>query len=193
MKNEMNPQEMAEIINMPIERWPGQCFAVATYLVERGVVEGVVVSGHYHGYIDPDSVFGFRPFTQHSWVVVGEEIVDPTRWVFDGVEPYIYTGSVDDVDYDVGGNRLRKMYMRPPPPFVESQKRYELPQTLAMFAKTMLIYDGDIICGQQAGWLASLPLDMLGDQAELVYRWIVDVVKTPGFIPYDNRVEILGK
>lgn len=193
MKSDLQPQVVARLIDIPVDKWPGNCHAIAIAMVKRGVVKGKAIYGHYHGYIDADSIFGPRPFTHHGWVVTPDKIIDPTRWVFEGIDPYIYEGPKDDDAYDPGGNRVRKMFMRPAPPFVRTQNVYEIPPHIAPLVQTLLDYYDTTICAQQAGWIASLPLDMLGEQVEEVYRWIIDDVKTPGFIPVDNRNAILGE
>lgn len=189
----MNPQDVADEICIPVDNWPGNCHAIAIAMIKHEVVEGKAMYGHYHGYIDKDSIFGGRPFTHHGWVVRADDIVDPTRWVFEGIDPYIYIGPKDDDAYDPGGNRVREMFMRPAPPFVPTQNLYELPKHIAPLAQTLLNYYETTVCAQQAGWLAALPLGMLGDQVEEIYRWIIDDVETPGFIPIDNLRAILGE
>jgi len=188
----MDPQIVAEQIGICVNDWPGNCFHIASQMVKHNVVKGKAVYGHYHGFIDPNSIFGSRSFTHHGWVVTDNNIIDPTRWVFEGINPYIYIGPKDDDTYDMGGNRVRKMFMVSAPAFVKEQTGYEIPEDLKEFARVMLDYSGSVVCAQQVCWLASLPLDMLGDNAEKLYRWVVDDLKMSGFIPIDNRNVILG-
>ena len=191
----MNPKQVAERINLPIKFWPGQCFGVASAMVEKGVVEGKAVYGHYFGFISDDcEQFVGRAFTHHGWIAQGDTIIDPTRWVFEAVEPYIYEGSRNDRGYDEGSNRLREMMMKPPPDFDEEQKAYTLPEgEIRAFAKTMLGSDRDVACAVQVMWLSNLPLNALGDMALPVFEWVADEVGFPGFIPIDNRMSILGR
>lgn len=46
---------------------------------------------------------------------------------------------------------------------------------------------------EQLLWLANTPLDMLGNNAMAVYKWISDDLKLSGFIPIDNREYVLGE
>ena len=50
-----------------------------------------------------DGYFGHAarlPFVPHGWIVTNEdEVVDPTRWVFENVEPYIFVGIDDHADF----------------------------------------------------------------------------------------------
>jgi len=92
------------------KEWPGKCFQLASCLVEHKIVIGVAVYGHWRGPVVKNSLFGRgAPFVQHGWVKRGnmyQGIVDPTRWVFEGKEPYIYIGPNDH--YDEGGNKFRQ-------------------------------------------------------------------------------------
>jgi hypothetical protein len=187
----MNIQQIAKEIKIPLNKWPGNCYAIAVAMVKAELVKGKAVYGHYHGKIHPNSIFGGRPFTHHGWIECETHLVDPTRWAFECVPPYIYTGSKDDEDYDKGSNRLRKMLMRPAPNFNPKQNKFTLPSHLQPFATTMLGDDRIEICFVQLMWLASLPLDMLEDMAEPLFRWIVDEIKLPGVIPFDNRIEVM--
>jgi hypothetical protein len=152
--------------------------------------------GHYHGFIHPECErFGDRQFTHHGWIERRTTIVDPTRWVFECVEPYIYVGPKDDEDYDFGGNRVKAMYMRPAPPFDPtsgSGDTWELPDNIERFAKFILGHEDKTVSCVQVMWLANLPLDMLGEFAKPVYEFIINKVGLPGMIPMDNRGEILG-
>ena len=187
-------KEVAKRIRWPLKTWPGNCYGVACAMLEAGLVRGRATYGHYHGFIsDLSERFAGRAFTQHGWITRKSTIVDPTRWVFEACDPYIYVGPKDDEDYDMGGNRVRLMHMRPPPPFSTDYKSYIVPRHLLPFAQMMLGTTSDTICGPQVMWLANLPLDMLGDMAKPVFEWIVNDVKIPGFIPMDNRLYILGK
>ena len=187
--------KIAKRIDWPLKEWPGNCFAIAVRLVERSVLVGKPIYGHYHGPINPDcKLFAGRAFTHHGWIEHEDGIIDPTRWVFECTEPYLHFTHKGDTDYDAGGNRVRKMYMRPAPPWVEKQNQFDCPLPLMAFAKMMLGENyRPTLCAQQVGWLASLPLDMLEDQAEPLFRWVAADLGIPGFIPIDNRLAVLGK
>mgnify|MGYP000921015865 CR=1 FL=1 len=91
-------------IGRPAATWVGQCYAIATLFVEAGLVPGgVAVYGHWLGGASPRSHFAERwnlPFINHGWVYVQAlgRVVDPTRWTFEAVSPYVYTGYEPD-DY----------------------------------------------------------------------------------------------
>lgn len=100
------------------EDWVGNCFGIAQLLVEKGLTPGgIAVYGHYTGFIHKKSYFGSRAhfgWCNHGWVLLPDgTVVDPTRWVFENVAPYIYVGPA--TDYDEGSNKLREIMMYPPP------------------------------------------------------------------------------
>lgn len=189
----MNIQQIAETIQFPLNRWAGNCYYVATAIVKAKIYEGRAVYGHYHGFIHPKSIFGGRPFTHHGWIVGKTQLVDPTRWCFECVRPYIYTGPKDDENYDAGSNRLKKMLLKPAPPFDPKHKTYKVASHLQPFVATMLGDDRAEISVAQLLWLGCLPLDMLGEMTEPLYRWIAEDCEYPAAIPFDNRLEVLGK
>lgn len=94
--------EVAEAIGIPIEQWAGNCFGIACAMVEAGIVEGTALYGHWIGPIHPRSYFSSRAghrFCQHGWIETEDgEVVDPTRWAFENKDPYIYIGIEEDSD-----------------------------------------------------------------------------------------------
>ena len=90
----------------PTDDWRGNCFALAAQAVTHGIVEGRAVYGTWRGPISEDSIFFEHQgeFVIHGWVNLPDgRICDPTRWVFEAVEPYIYIGKNDH--YDEGVNK----------------------------------------------------------------------------------------
>jgi hypothetical protein len=108
-----------EAVLGPSKEWSGRCYEIASACVNRGLVEGVAVYGHWRGKIHPESVFaekGRLGFVKHGWVLLEDgTIFDPTQWVFTKKKPFLYHGS--STDYDEGGNLLRKETRRQPPDF----------------------------------------------------------------------------
>jgi hypothetical protein len=91
--------DVEKAIGIPAEEWKGRCFEIATKMVKAGLVEGEPIYGHWVGPISRSSHFAERRntgFTNHGWVLVNEEkqlVVDPTRWVFEARNPYIFIGT----------------------------------------------------------------------------------------------------
>lgn len=98
----LTAQAVADAIQVPLHEWPGNCYAIACAVLKSGMVRGRATYGHYYGYISPLSIpFGGRKWSRHGWITRRKTIVDPTRWVFEAVKPYIYVGPVNDADYDL--------------------------------------------------------------------------------------------
>lgn len=95
---------LADLIEMPLSDWPGNCHGVAEAVLKRAPVRGMrLVRGHYHGHVSRKSVYRQGPFGQHSWLELEDgRILDPTRWAMERPEtPDIYLG-ISDV-YDEAG------------------------------------------------------------------------------------------
>lgn len=100
-------KEIEKRIDRPAEAWKGNCYAIATACVEKGVVVGRPEYGIWQGEIAPGSFFAGHPLVRHGWVKLpGGQIFDPTRWVFEDAEPYVYVGPEDF--YDMGAADLRE-------------------------------------------------------------------------------------
>jgi hypothetical protein len=97
MESKLDAKAVAKAIKIPTKKWVGNCFGIAQALVEAGLVKGTAVYGHWVGPIARTSHFADRRavgFTNHGWVLLedGETVVDPTRWVFEARDPYIFIG-----------------------------------------------------------------------------------------------------
>jgi len=157
------------------------------------LVEGRFQYGHYCGRIHPDcKLFSGRAFTHHAWIRDGDTIIDPTRWVFEVVAPYIYQGDAEDSDYDFGGNDLAMLLLKPCPAFDARQVLFKLTDSVRGATRGYWFGGHNVMSLHQVFWLVNLPLQILGDDAEAVYRWAIDN-DLAGFIPLDNRIEILGE
>lgn len=174
----------------PTRGWPGYCTAVAKQVVNAGLVEGVVVYGMWCGTIEPGTHFYPRPFTHHSWIILPNgRILDPTRWVFEGAEPYVYVGDGDDPDYDEGGNDLHEAFLdRPPPEYDAKAERCPLGLTGAAGTRVLELVGGDApsnLTEAQVFWLANVHYDRLKPYALEIYRAIAKAGLRAA-IPFDN-------
>lgn len=95
--------QIEQAINMPAETWKGQCYAIACMMLKADLVKGRAVYGHWRGAIHQDSMFAARAdqgFTGHGWIETDEgEIIDPTRWVFEAKDPYLFRSEPPLPDY----------------------------------------------------------------------------------------------
>lgn len=196
----MKASAVAKEIGIPVGDWPGNCYVIATAMVDAGLVpEGAVKAyGHYIGHVVPSSpfraVWDAVGWVRHGWVqVTSERVIDPTRWVFEGRRPYIYDGPAHE--YDRGANEHRRANLRPAPKFKASGRVYP---TVGMsvgaeyLVSDLLNNDIRLVTPEQAFWIANLPIDMLGEFATEVYAWLV-VCDLGGFIPIDNGDAVLGR
>ena len=81
--------------------WVARCYEISCRIVAAGLVEGEAVYGHWTGDVATGSHFADRgkrlPFVQHGWILLKDgRVLDPTRWVFENVAPYLYIGEEPD-------------------------------------------------------------------------------------------------
>lgn len=190
----------AEKVLGPASEWEGRCYEIACGLVNHGIVKGTAVYGHYVGPINPDGFWKQRagaPFIQHGWVVDDNgTIFDPTRFSFEGVDPYIYIGESDH--YDEGGNAWRSAMerpcpvFRPPSPDDQYPDRYKLiplddmPDDAREFVLKIMGYP-PAVNNEMVFWLGNLPPHKLGPHLDAIYTFVTESADMPAAIPMDNR------
>lgn len=137
------------------------------------------------GEIDPNVILT----TERAWV---DPIIDPTRFAFDGKEPYIYVGPNDC--YDAGGNVWREMYEPTLLPFDPTAKTFMLsvpPMTEAWIWMQLQkreagrTYPIGAYTYALVMWLANLSLGYLGSHAEPIFLAICKAGHETA-IPIDN-------
>ena len=81
-------------IGIPAQKWVSRCHEIASAILDAGLVKGRAVYGMYLGPVDEGSHFNHKsPMHRHGWIKISRtRVVDPTRWVFEDVPPYIYCG-----------------------------------------------------------------------------------------------------
>ncbi|MCK9542643.1 MAG: hypothetical protein M0R03_11510 [Novosphingobium sp.] len=131
MKKKKSENLSAEIcahtINVPIKDWPGNCHFIANQFLQKGIVKGKLRYGHFLGDVKEGTMFYKGvPFVRHGWIELEDgRICDPTRWVFEGVEPYVYVGPNND-EYDIGGSKIRDLFAPPMPMYDEKEIQISL-------------------------------------------------------------------
>lgn len=190
----------AKRINFPLDRWPGNCSGVSHSVVEAGLVKGRVVRGLWAGPMR--GFFAGREITGHTWIEQADgTIVDPTRWVFEDAEPYIYRGRDPEGWYDKGGNRVRQGMAGPCPAndACEDTVTLDFPTVEAaqairnLLPRDFLALEDEpwIECNtRQAHWLANVPPAHLGPYAADLYR-ALEAVGMRAHVPIDNLREVL--
>lgn len=190
----MDVNEVAKAIGMPVERWPGQCYGIALGMVEAGLVpDGArAVYGHWLGPVaDNCPVPGFRsrPFVQHGWVLLpNRSVVDPTRWVFEAADPYVWHGMPDY--YDEGGNMWRLAMLGAAPGFEDDHEyRFEQLSSPVWTALEDLVTPNDRrghLCLAQVRWLGNLPPAVLGIEVAAPFFAALEDEGMGGIVPIDN-------
>ncbi len=185
-----------------LEQWFGRCYQAAICLEDAGL--GTARYGLWWGPVARKAQLLFQiaeldnglSFTRHGWLELPDgEICDPTRWAFEGVEPYIWVGGNDH--YDHGGNRLRKLVPQPAPPYeAENYIECDFEDDTWWWVQQLAIVDiksGDVHTAPTLPllfWLANLPPETLGTRAEEIYRVILDAGYA-AFIPIDNQEVVI--
>ena len=108
---------LKEVFDTIIERLNGGASVRAVYgepVEAQGktiIPVAKVMYGFYYGPVAETSMFHGKGLIRHGWVVCEDgTLVDPTRWVFEDVDPYIYAINVKDstADYDPGMRSVRQ-------------------------------------------------------------------------------------
>jgi hypothetical protein len=183
------------VMRWPVAEWAGQCYAVASQLVTQGLVQGIAVYGHWRGKVHPKSMFARKrdlPI-HHGWVSLPDGgVLDPTRWVFEHKEPYLFWSPVVPPEYDEGGNRFRLETLQPPPVFDSKDRVGQLLRQKDLPPWTWRWIEGVLESGPrielsraQCFWLANLPLEMLGPHAKPLYE-ALERRQRQGLVPIDN-------
>ena len=181
-------ETLEKALDAPAQKWHGQCSAIAHAAVD--VLEnGHYIYGDYVGHMDKDGYWAGRAAmggTHHAWVLLGDgRVLDPTRWSFENVEPYIYIGS--DEDYDEGGNQMRAAFRRPCPsaedgPLANLKDVFGSAPLFERMTKTPF----EEMTRDQACWVANMPYDELDFAVASIYETLI-ANKMGVYIPIDNR------
>lgn len=193
-------EELEEETKMPTPEWAGNCYAVACAASDM-IGGSEAIYGHWTGPVAEGSRFsnrGLIGFVQHGWVLLKDgHILDPTRWVFENVKPYLYIGPNDH--YDEGGNHFRMAIRNSPPPWDPLDNVYEvtreiLPPEPWRFVEKLLKLDeimakdytpGDVTFAQ-LHWLANYDPQQMEGHAEAIYEMLTHF-HMEAHIPFDNR------
>lgn len=182
--------QIATRIDVPLNDWPGNCFAIASKFVEAFELQGAVaVYGHYRGPISPRcALFNGKPLVHHGWVLLDEKMVlDPTRWVFEAKSPYLaifepwddeHAAVFRNVEYDEGGE-IFNAQLRGPRPLPDARQRsIEVDQQdheiLGVLTGLLGPGSGNTqLTLDELRWVAKTPYSSLGDAAaKVLYPWL---------------------
>lgn len=210
--------QVEKAIGIPVREWSGKCYAIACEILRAKLVKGRPAYGHWTGDVHPKSPFardGKRPpIVRHGWIILESgAVLDPTRWVFEAVEPYLYTGMQQDdgdcVDcgykeyehdeddphptcggytapdwpYDEGGDRWRAATQRPFPQASPGEPVCVRLKLAAGIRKRLQLPVS--MTRQQAAWVANLPYSTLGKDAWAVCT-ALDAAGCRAYVPIDT-------
>ncbi len=154
------------------------CAAVARALEELMQEHGAearAVYGFYHGPCKGKT----QPFYRHGWVVAddGRTVWDPTRWVFEGVEPYIFVGPLEShQEYDEGMRKIRALARLPFPATAEHKRVTTFnwsPKTASYLWDLFGGFEPYSLNFVQVLWLANHDCEALGEHIDEVYSALV--------------------
>lgn len=210
---ELTIDQIARSIQWQPERWEGNCYAVASQMLRAGLVEGRAVYGAWYGEVDSSGYWAHRvgtPFVRHGWIELSDgRILDPTRWSFEAVEPYIWIGPGDSREYDEGNNTLAEvMLSRNPWPETDENQTYrfklmsEIVRDLERRGAELIDEEVDglnythLDCDltkAQVFWLANFPVTLYSSPYHA--REVFTQIHEHGFrtfIPLDNWNRVMG-
>jgi len=188
----LNPE-----LSSPAELFPNKCYAVACAmkaLMPKGA------RAVYGGWLGEDVRRKEQPpFHRHGWVEYQGNIYDPTRFQFEGKEPYMYIEYQlsEKSLYDEGMASFRKAFRQPPPKRDDSfgsdgNKEYAFQWILSdkefltdLFGEER---NWDILVSGELFWLCNLTPEELRRIIDRFYPQVAahDLV---GFIPIDYRAK----
>lgn len=168
------------LIGVPANEWEGRCYEISCLIVNNGSIEGTAVYGHYTGYIKDGTLFSGKRPVRHGWIVHDDVIIDPTRWVFEGVNPYIFVGEVNlHPEYDRGGERFRKalesVNYHPKPDFDPNTTVFHLETEDDKILFSLILGSETLVTSismNQLFWVANRPMSTLGDAMLPAYEWL---------------------
>jgi hypothetical protein len=204
--DDLDPDIAAEVIGIPVSHWPSNCFAIATAFVRTKLVQGTAKYGMWVGPIAEGNAFSGRAVTHHGWVEQTDappefRIVDPTRWVFESADPYIYVGPNDH--YDKGGNRFREAMMagmggdvlRPPAPDGKIETEFDAVLRPHLRSALYLLLGRPEHTGpihrSELFWLGNLDPDRLGPSLARDFYRALERSDREAIVPMDNWREVM--
>ncbi len=187
-------------LKLLVRKWEGNCYSLACAFLKHKLVKGVARYGHWRGPVSPQCKMFFNSWqamgwSNHGWVEMPDnKICDPTRWVFEAVEPYIFIGVDHDDYYDVNGNRWYATLERPVPVAKPGDRTIKSPKEkeLKDFVHKRLLRSNTKVTLQQACWIGNRPPDEMFPYTKQIYLWL-KVEGKLAYVPIENQLLVLNK
>jgi hypothetical protein len=191
-------KECEDSIGIPSNKWVSRCHEIANAILDTGLAKGTSRYGLYIGPISETSHFAGCSIARHGWIELANGgILDPTRWVFEDVDPYIFICDKDDCaaeEYDIGASSIRFSSSGKPPPDYSGElirnKQLIFPNCVDPLLEK--IFGRVDLCKDQCFWLANQTPKSLGAFAEPIYKTFIDY-DLGALIPIDYRHVVFGK
>lgn len=188
---ELTIEDVEQALDLPASKWHGQCYGIATGILEAELIEGDPIYGHFLGDISDEGFWRGRkghPFVQHGWILLPDgQILDPTRFSFENEDPYIYIGD-GGTDYDEGGDMWRAATLQPcPVPKGDRVKNqgWELGTNETFAFQLLTGTPFDKMTTEQVFWIANLPYAAMSSYIPIVYP-VLKRYDMTGLVPLDN-------
>jgi hypothetical protein len=163
MNNPITIKQIEDAINIHSDRWIGHCHFTSSKILQSGIIDGDLIYGTYIGPIHENSIFStdFRP--QHGWIELPDgSICDPTRWVFEDVDPYLYISTNNNLEYQKGDLKSIRSLLQTKLENDSNLKQIALDRSNGSFAiRYILNTDADFISYLDALWIFNLPKSLL--------------------------------
>jgi hypothetical protein len=190
-------EKVSKEIDWNVDKWVANCYAVSSAIVDAGLIQGKAVFGKYHGFINENSFFKKSTFTNHGWILTKDgKIIDPTRWVFENTNPYIYICDSDNNDYDQGSNVIKNILssLQNVPVFDDSLRVITIDNEEIEHYFSELLGKEKIphkISINQILSIASSSVNTLGCAAKPIFTWLNEKGLS-AFVPIDNFEMIMN-
>lgn len=207
----MNPSELTlddcELVAGPAATWVGRCHEVADAVNRRLKLGLYLAYGAFRGCVRVTSPL-YRPglsWARHGWLEASDgAVLDPTRWVFEDCEPYLFRSQPGRVEmyrdlpvYDAGNDVLRQYLekLRDVPGADAHEKivplRVDDQATVEMIRLMFGCAPGELNL-MQVAHLANASRHSLGQHARAVFAAICAAGHRT-LIPVDNYDYVLGR
>jgi len=216
----MAAEKIARRIGIPLDAWPGACHTIAAALLVKKITHGRLRYGMWLGpvasqVLGKPSPFLGRRWTHHGWVERAHGsgvplIIDPTRWVFEGVEPYVYAAHDVEGWYDTAGDKLRGLFRQPFPetghgPPGDKVEEKQMAPELAELLRCVVAEQAEVpldslpvqtdgrlkLTARQWCWIANLPAGCFGPAAHDFYT-MLEAHDDKALIPIDSWETVMG-
>ncbi len=195
--------EIEKALDISAKQWEGRCYEIAGLLITKYFSKFSHTNidkshlklcyGIWEGDVHPASMFaGKGDSVRHGWINHYGTIIDPTRWVFEHVSPYIYFGP-NNGEYDYGAERFRQKFRQPCPSYNPQERQIDIskmPAKARKYVQRAISGKTNKVSVSQLAWVGATGMSELGEVAKPLYEWLIKE-NMGGLIPIDFRQAVL--